>query len=1515
MSEPEMPPKQASAVLQTRGYQQEMLDESLRSNLIIALDTGSGKTHIAVLRMKLEAEHETKKVSWFLAPTVALVEQQRRVIADNIPVSVGMISGSSEPNQWKDKKLWRRILASHRIMVTTPQVLLDALLHGYVDLGSDVGLLVFDEAHHAVLKHPYNMIMGQFYFSLTPRTRDNTSSERVRPMILGLTASPIYGGNVDLSFHALEKNLDCIIRSPRTNRDELDQYVHKPVFSYVLYAAPDYSYDDLPSLNYVALQAVVDSLNIENDPYVKSLRAQLAKARTSGEIIRLDQALSKAIDKQDTFTHRGLRDFARTASDICFELGVWAADWYVATVIEQGKLAANPYNNIMSAWQEKEKTYLLDAISRVRVLPVADDHAQIRAGISPKVHKLIECLKAEHAYFREHDETYSGIIFVTRRDAVLALAEILKRLPETTELFRVGRLIGSSSSLKRHSFLDITRNMVQETQTQTLNDFKIGDLNLIVSTSVAEEGIDIQACSSVVRFDPPPNAVGWAQSRGRARRKRSRFTIMFGEDAGHEATIRKFENIEAQMMALYNDVKRIPQAYEDDDEEDRSVVYTVESTGAILTLHSATSHLNHFCAVLPNSGYGGCVPVCILDPPDYVEGWHSGVRIPGLPYEGPWGATIFLPRMLDKKRVLRTFSTPRIHRTKLSAQRHAAFNAYKTLHKEGLLNDNLLPLTSAIEPDKGEEVKKLLEEIEKRASTANVSVQMDPWAATEKDEPWWSNQLVIEGLPAMRMLTRNPLPAFSDEDFPLLYVPGSAPRKARVRHLGAVETDGDYIGRARRYTLHMFASLYGARMNLTDIDFAYLFFPEVEGVDEPRWNERREWMRTRVSRTLTTQLENKERANAQALGEKYSFPTDLALVRPVDAFGKPCRFVRWYNHPVTSEEEEELMERYDGFPEFRITYPLLEVKPFPQRANFLQPLTSETEGLGRERPFLIHPQFATVVLISDDDVQYAVLLPSFLWWLNNALTAVSLRDTLFASSSVAHVPLSLLTTAITAPVSQEATNYQRLETLGDTVLKFIVSIQVFADHPLWHEGYLARRKDHVVSNVKLAQEAIRKGLYQWIIRNRFVPRKWKPRYLTNDPSAPVAKEDTSSTSPDSKEKGKIKEKKKRQDLSTKVLADVVEALIGASYEHGGFDIAIDCVTKFGLGLSWQKLPARIDAVLANAEDLEDPPAQLVLVENMLGYEFKRKTFLVQALTHASYHGELSTISYERLEFLGDSALDMVVTDYLYHAPKNYSPGHMHMRKEAVVNSHFLAYICLSTSVTVDSTMANWTMTEGLSETTEQQKIHLWKCLMHSSQRVMEDQNIAFTRFEKNGASIKNALLYGTVYPYAALASLQAPKFISDMVESLLGAVYVDSAGDLRAVHAVMTKLGITQVLERIVDSDMEVLHPVSRLAIWAAAQDPQQKMRYQIDKTHGNVVCTLFMYDADTPEGQTVWETEIASATERYRSRASQEEVRFAVAERALKLLHVRGDEDDEPDSEDSEGGDDDWGDVPEYDW
>ncbi|EPS97555.1 hypothetical protein FOMPIDRAFT_1166449 [Fomitopsis schrenkii] len=1491
-------------VFHTRSYQQELLEESLRANIIIALDTGSGKTHIAVLRIKHEVEREPRKISWFFAPTVALVEQQCDVIRKAIPVPVCMISGASEPNQWKDRALWRRVLESHRIIASTPQVLLDALLHGYVHLGRDIGLLVFDEAHHAIAKHPYNMIMQQFYFSLDKRTRDSGSNDCVRPMVLGLTASPIYGGNPDAAFYKLEHSLDSIVRSSRMHREELAQYVHKPIFKHVLYDPPRYTPDTLPSRNCFSLGIVVASLNIENDPFVRSLRAQLARVQQgTDEWLRLDQKLSKTVHKADTFTHRGLRDFLRAAEEICMELGEWAADWYVTKVIEQGQRAANPYNNIMTSWQANEKSYLLENLEKVTLVAVPSDPDDIRQMLSPKVEALVACLQAEEADFQRADETYSGLIFVTRRDSVIALAEVLSRLPETSQLFRIGCLLGSSSSSKRHSFLDVTREIVKDSQVNTLAEFRGGDKNLIVSTSVAEEGIDIQACGSVIRFDPPPNVVAWAQSRGRARRQRSSFIMMLEQDKQHELVIQKWINIEEQMMALYTDPNRVaPETFEEDDEEDERS-FRVPSTGAVVTLDSVTSHLNHFCSVLPNAAYGGQLALYDLDPPDYPEGWHSQQdRIKDLPpYRGPWGATVTLPRCLPTH--LRVFSTAREHKTKRSAQKHAAFTTYVKLYEAGLLDDHLLPLMSAIEPDKGEEVKKLLADVEKRASTEKVSIQMDPWAAGTDEETWWKAEVAIDGLPALTMLTLNPISQFGEEEMPTIYIPGRGATHVQVRFIGRADVDEAYLERARTYTYRLFWTLYFARMKPGDRQFAYLFLPVVDDPNEQVLEERRRWMQSRVDRGTAMRLETPSRANADALREQYGLSTDLALVRPNEKFGKAFQFVRWFDGPLSDKDEETLRERYDGFPDVDITFPLLQVKEFPQRANFLVPLASNTAGLGRDEAIYLLPKYATVELISKEDLQYAMYLPSILKWISSALTVVSLRDELLSAGPVAQVPFDLLRIAITAPVAQEMMsdeqplNYQRLETLGDCVLKCMVSTQLYADHPLWHEGYLARRKDHAVSNMQLAKAAIEKGLYKWIIRDRFVPRKWKPRYLSDVLEEP-------SPEPKAAEVGgkEGKKKKQTQELSTKVLADVVESMLGAAYEHGSFDLATQCAEIFGLGLSWKTLSTHINDVLEAHEEVDVSPPQLELVERMLGYTFERKALLIQALTHASYNGDLATMSYERLEFLGDCALDMIVTNMLFHAEgKNYKPGHMHMRKEATVNSHFLAYFCLKTFTTCETPNPTWSPTTGVTVGTEENKIYLWQCLLHSSHRVLEDQHVASTRFEKSGPDIEKALREKTIYPWAALTSLQAPKFLSDMVESLLGAVFLDSDGNFSTVCNVLRTLGVMDVLERIILRDeMDVLHPISRLSIWVAQQVPQQSVKLEVEKTNGNVSCTVRI------DGEA-----IATVEEVYRSRASQEQVRFAAAEQAIKKLRVLEEEDDDvPDEEDSTWGND----LPEYD-
>jgi ERCC4-related helicase len=339
------------------------------------------------------------------------------------------------------------------------------------------------------------------------------------------------------------------------------------------------------STNLASISSIIKSLKIEQDPYVIFLRQQLSLAQPrSPEYYRIDQKLSTTIRNQKTFTLKGLRDFERAASDILYDLGPWAADWYVWRIIERAKDAANPYNNIMTTWKETEKDHLLKILNGIVLTPVSYHADDIMDESTDKVQQLITTLLNEKLETEERGDIYSCLVFVQRRDSVLAIAEVLNNHPFTEGVFRIGILLGTSDNSHRHSFLDLTRKLARESQEDTMADFRSGELNLIVATAVAEEGLDIQACGSVIRWDLPPNMASWAQSRGRARRKRSTFTLMFPRGGQSQQDVQKWENLERKMVELYNDPSRDMHVdgdnpSEDDFEEDE--IFVVESTGYV----------------------------------------------------------------------------------------------------------------------------------------------------------------------------------------------------------------------------------------------------------------------------------------------------------------------------------------------------------------------------------------------------------------------------------------------------------------------------------------------------------------------------------------------------------------------------------------------------------------------------------------------------------------------------------------------------------------------------------------------------------------------------------------------------------------------------------------------------------------------------------------------------------------------------------------------------------------------
>ena len=387
--------------------------------------------------------------------------------------------------------------------------------------------------------------------------------------------------------------MDATVCAPLLFRYELEGFVHRPQFKHVIYAQPTYLLVGTPpSVSLRSLQQVVASLKIDEDPWVIDRRAALRRLEPGPERTRIDQRLSRAIDKHDTFAHKGLRDFERAAAEICSDLGAWAADWYIQQVCEQALRPGDLFPEFSFSSSESERNYLLKNLARVEISPVAPDGdadgpADVLQRTSDKVDKLVDILLGEKAFFESLHMDYRGLVFVTRRDAVLALTAVLARHPRTAHVLNVGSLLGESGNLRRRSFLDITRRLLRQPANETLDSFRIGDLNVIVATAVAEEGLDIQACCNVVRWDPPANMVSWTQSRGRARQERSSFVVMLSDSLAFADDVRKWEELERRMTVLYQtsqEHRELQAGYEDIqmmDDEDDGLRFTVEKTGCV----------------------------------------------------------------------------------------------------------------------------------------------------------------------------------------------------------------------------------------------------------------------------------------------------------------------------------------------------------------------------------------------------------------------------------------------------------------------------------------------------------------------------------------------------------------------------------------------------------------------------------------------------------------------------------------------------------------------------------------------------------------------------------------------------------------------------------------------------------------------------------------------------------------------------------------------------------------------
>ncbi|KAI4224392.1 MAG: hypothetical protein L6R36_004692 [Xanthoria steineri] len=1378
------------ALLQPRAFQYEMLDESLRRNIIVAL-------------------------IWFLAPNVALADQQAKVITEQIPsVQTRLLRGADGVDHWSEQWIWDDVLRNIKVVISTHQVgirldfdmsmltpseiLLDALIHGFVQMAK-LSLLVFDEAHHCMSDHPASRILRDFFHPQLAINKEQT------PAILGLTASPVVNSKAG-KLEELERNLQAISRTPKRHREELLHHTHLPTLVALTYHTSSRArqFPLLPNLAQLKI-----SLDIEQDPYVKALMQSCTTAADSSELNRVKLG-------RKTYCQDQLKKLATRAQTVEKELGPWGTYWYIVACTQKLKVGVGDQSASLELLDDDEKTYLERHLSSL--LSCVSEEAVPRLDIeclSGKVLRLIDFLVAEGI------PGFTGLVFVKTRAEVAVLSELLSTHPRLTNQYAVSTFVGASTSVNRRS--NIAELVDVRSQVSTLDDLRLGRKNLVVTTSALEEGIDVSACNVVICFDHPPNLKSLIQRRGRARKSESKFVLMLADD-DDPSTISTWHELEESMRKLYEDDMRELrdlEALEATHEGDREFV--VARTGAKLLLSDAVSHLSHFCNLLPTS-HGA--PVFTYQDHSQEEGQRAIT------------AKVVLPISVDRS--VREASGQCVWITEKNAKRDAAFEAYKQLYGAGLISDNLLPIRGD-----DEAIAHVKAEVGKIPSLIQVAGQSKPWHLVARQ--WQAvkdtfslhcyevllqreDETIVRMhmlLPCSLPVIRHPIPLFWD---------ASTTFSAKVYPSSSTLSRMDY---AVQSTDLLFSSVFRSRMEAAQSDYVALFAP-AEDDHDTKWAEH--WSGT-VKGERLRQMDASV-SSLSSLGIIHDL-TQQGVPYILKGFEEQSSDFNTLQSQDTPTHENELY---------------LQVSRFPKRTDFLHPVPSDIEKAVRKaNKILLRPEDCEVDRLPLPYVYFAAMVPSILHRIGVCLLARFLCDTLLAPIELSQ--LDLVITAFTTSAAHEPSNYQRQEYLGDSVLKFLTSLTLMSERLRWHEGVLSSAKDHIVSNASLAKAALETGLDTFIQTKSFTGRKWRPLYVS-DLLESTAEEP--------------------REMSTKTLADVVEALIGAAFLDGGLDKAIAALKVCLPRVSWSRVDDR-NEILFSAYDISVfYPPHFTQLEQLIGYHFIHKALPLEALTHPSYIGTNVSASYERLEFLGDVCLDIIVSSTSFaHEPPISTHG-LHLIRTAVVNANFLAFLCLALSMPVTRTTI---ITEGEArischETTIPRQI--WQFMRQTAPAVRLAQRDCLKRYDALRGPILESLRQGTHIPWSLLARLDAPKFFSDIIESLTGAIYIDSHGSLAACEAFLETLGVMGYLRRLMEGGVALYHPKEELGQLANTES----VTYEIFRGQGG--------DAGGKEsrlGCVVWvgEREVARVGDglcvlEVETRAAEEAVRILKTETRAKM-------------------------------
>ena len=503
-------------VIESRLYQQILAGDVLKKgNTMIVAPTALGKTIIAILVAADRLDKIKNSKVLVLAPSKPLAIQHEESFKEFITMPCTSITGAVKTDE--RVKRWEE----SRIICATPQTIESDLLNGRYDL-SNVSLVVFDECHHGVGSYSYVYLASRYV------------QESKFNLILALTASP---GSDKYKIKEVCENLyiqNIVVKT------EQDSDV-KPYFNPV-------------SIDWIKVKMSSELAKIK-ERIDKSLKVRLKALKNMGVINTV------SVSKGDILKARGRvqGEIARSAKP---DKNLFQAISILSAVINiqhaqelietQGVQTFNKYIERLRKKQTKAAKSLLVDENFSKAIRLASE-AEKHGWEHPKLREITKILKRElgdngqskltTSRFDDKDDKSSSkiIVFTQYRDTLEMIHQKLEK-----EGIKSVKFFGQASK-------DGEKGLTQKKQKAIIKSFRKGEYDVLLSTSVAEEGIDIPAVDLVVLYEPVPSEVRMIQRRGRTGRKRTgRVKVLITEGTRDEgyywSSIRKEDNMKTQLI-------------------------------------------------------------------------------------------------------------------------------------------------------------------------------------------------------------------------------------------------------------------------------------------------------------------------------------------------------------------------------------------------------------------------------------------------------------------------------------------------------------------------------------------------------------------------------------------------------------------------------------------------------------------------------------------------------------------------------------------------------------------------------------------------------------------------------------------------------------------------------------------------------------------------------------------------------------------------------------------------------